>query len=105
MRQHHLLVEATVEVLLADAEASEHRPDRANGSWHVDTPLDHRLQFEEPGVAYRYGFRPRWLRVLRVCPSTQDGWVYLHGYHAEEEFRVERVVFSRVDGMVIRRGA
>jgi hypothetical protein len=51
-----------------------------------------------------YKDKPAWFRVLKVRPSTLQGWVYLHGYEAEERVRTMRAVFVKVDGLVIRRG-
>lgn len=50
-----------------------------------------------------YAEDPTWFRVIAVRPSTQPGWVYLHGWEADEERRIERSVFVRVEGLVIRR--
>lgn len=49
-------------------------------------------------VSYRYEHSPAWFRVLGICQSTQDGWVYLHGYEVDENVRVERAVFSASPG-------
>lgn len=46
---------------------------------------------------------PAWFRVLDVQSSSLPGWVYLHGYEAEEQHRVMRAVFVRVEGLVVRR--
>lgn len=51
-----------------------------------------------------FGDEPTWFRVESVRPSSISGWVYLHGWYADEDDRVLRSVYVRVEGLVIRRG-
>ncbi len=50
-----------------------------------------------------YAEEPTWFRVIAIRPSSEPGWVYLHGWEADEDRRIERSVFVRVEGLVIRR--
>lgn len=73
------------------------------GTWSGVYPKPGDLAWLTRAASILYTQRPAWLRVLQVRPSTLQGWVYLHGYEAEERERVMRAVFVKVDGLVIRR--
>ncbi|MGA8115639.1 MAG: hypothetical protein WCA46_18415 [Actinocatenispora sp.] len=44
-----------------------------------------------------------WLEVTAVRPSGQQGWIYLHGTDHRSDKPVERTLFVRIEGLVIRR--
>lgn len=74
------------------------------GTWCGVYPKSGDLAWLTRAATILYTDRPAWLRVLEVRPSSLPGWVYLHGYEAEERQRTMRAVLVKVDGLVIRRG-
>jgi hypothetical protein len=72
-------------------------------SWCGVPPRPGELVWLTKSASLVYTERPAWFRVLDVKPSTIPGWVYLHGYEADEEHRQLRTVFCCVGGLVVRR--
>ncbi|WP_203657772.1 hypothetical protein [Actinocatenispora rupis] len=51
-----------------------------------------------PHFAHSY-----WFRVSAVRPSGESGWVYLDGIDPLTDDSIERSLFVRIEGLVIRR--